>query len=122
MAHSPRFTGLCQQAKTRVTETDCDTVHQRISNQESFLLIDVREDCEWSQGRIPGATHLGKGIIERDIEKLCPEVSTEIVLYCGGGYRSLLAADALQKMGYTSVVSMAGGYRDWIAAKFPIVT
>jgi rhodanese-related sulfurtransferase len=120
MKHSPGFLALVHDAKKRVRETDVAAIWTRVSRGEKFNLIDIREDNEWEEGHLPGATHLGKGIIERDIEKLIPEENAEIVLYCGGGYRSALAADMLQKMGYTNVISMEGGYRGWVEAGHPI--
>ena len=102
-------------------ETDIERVHARLSNS-GFLLIDVREESEWQAGHLPNATHLGKGIIERDIEKRVPDPKTPLVLYCGGGYRSALAADALQRMGYANVESMAGGFSAWRDAGFEIET
>jgi rhodanese-related sulfurtransferase len=120
--HSPRFLQLVNAVRVNIRECTVQDVQARKARGESFLLIDVREDHEWAQGHIPGATHLGKGIIERDIEMLVPDPETEIVLYCGGGYRSALAADALQKMGYTRVISMDGGFRGWKEAGFPIET
>jgi rhodanese-related sulfurtransferase len=118
--HSPRFEKLSEEAKSRVRETDVETVKARLDRGERFHLIDVREESEWSGGHLPHATHLGKGIIERDIEKTIPDTDAEIVLYCGGGYRSALAADNLQKMGYTNVQSMDGGFRGWCEAGYPI--
>lgn len=99
-----------------------DAVKHRMDRGEKFLLIDVREDHEWAIDHLPGALHLGKGIIERDIEGKVPDVETEMILYCGGGYRSALAADALQQMGYTKVLSMDGGIRGWREKGFPLVT
>jgi rhodanese-related sulfurtransferase len=119
--HSPAFLKLVEDAKTRIRETTVDAVKANIDAGESFTLIDVREESEWAAGHIPGAIHLGKGIIERDIEVKIPDLSTPIVLYCGGGFRSALAADALQKMGYTNVVSMDGGWREWTQKGLPIV-
>lgn len=119
--HSPAFLKLVQDAKTRIRETTVDAVKANIDAGEIFTLIDVREESEWAAGHIPGAIHLGKGIIERDIEIKIPDLSTPIVLYCGGGFRSALAADALQKMGYTNVVSMDGGWREWTQKGLPIV-
>lgn len=116
MKHSKGFLALVNDARTRVRETDIAAIWARISRGEKFHLIDVREDNEWETGHLPGATHLAKGIIERDIENLIPDPSTEIVLYCGGGFRSALAADVLQRMGYTNVISMDGGYRGWVEA------
>ncbi|QDT39080.1 rhodanese-like domain-containing protein [Stratiformator vulcanicus] len=111
--HPPRFLEICEDARTRVTETDVPMIKQRLDAGESFELVDVREESEYAAGHIPGARHLGKGVIERDIEEAIPETLTEIVLYCGGGFRSALAADNLQKMGYTNVLSMDGGMRGW---------
>jgi rhodanese-related sulfurtransferase len=100
-------------AKTRVRETNVDAVKARMDRGEKFLLVDVREEGEYAKDHLPGAVHLGKGVIERDIEARVPQLDTEMVLYCGGGFRSALAADNLQKMGYTNVISMDGGIRDW---------
>jgi rhodanese-related sulfurtransferase len=119
MKHSPEFLRIVQDAKTRVRETNVEQVKQRLDRGEKFRLVDVREDSEWSRGHLPGAIHLGKGVIERDIENAIPEKSETIVLYCGGGYRSALAADGLQKMGYTNVFSMDGGWRGWVDAGYP---
>jgi rhodanese-related sulfurtransferase len=118
--HSPAFLALVQDAKQRIRQTTVPELKQRLEAKEEFLLIDVREDYEWVAGRIPGAIHLSKGIIERDIEEKCPNRGTEILLYCGGGYRSALVADNLQKMGYQRVVSVDGGFRGWAAAGFPV--
>jgi rhodanese-related sulfurtransferase len=120
MKHSPGFLALVNDAKRRVRESNVAAIWDRISRHEKFHLIDVREDNEWEKGRLPGAIHLGKGIIERDIEKIVPDMNAEIVLYCGGGYRSALAADALQRMGYHNVISMNGGFRDWTEAGHPV--
>jgi rhodanese-related sulfurtransferase len=120
MKHSRGFLALVSDAKQRVTETNVPAIWERVQAGEKFHLIDVREDNEWARGRLPGARHLGKGIIERDIETTIPDHDAEIVLYCGGGYRSALAADALQKMGYTRVISMDGGYRGWTEAGLPV--
>jgi rhodanese-related sulfurtransferase len=111
--HSPAFLAIVQDAKSRVRETNVDTIHSRLERNEKFTLVDVREDNEYAKEHIPGAIHLGKGVIERDIEVRVPDKGAEIVLYCGGGFRSALAADNLQKMGYTNVISMDGGIRDW---------
>jgi len=116
MKHAPGFLALVNDAKKRVRETNVAEVWARISRGEKFHLLDIREDNEWERGHLPGAKHLGKGVIERDIEKMIPDPAAEIVLYCGGGFRSALAADALQKMGYTNVISMDGGYRGWVEA------
>lgn len=120
--HSPRFLQLVNGVRVNIRECTVHDVQARLARGDKFLLIDVREDHEWAQGHIPGAVHLGKGIIERDIESLVPDTESEIVLYCGGGYRSALAAEALQKMGYTSVVSMDGGFRGWKEAGYPVET
>ena len=117
--HSPGFLAIVADAKTRVREVTVAETLQAV-NGGSARLIDVREDSEWEAGHANGADHLGKGIIERDIEKLVPDKDAELILYCGGGYRAALAADSLQKMGYTNVASMAGGWRAWIAAQGPI--
>jgi rhodanese-related sulfurtransferase len=114
--HSPAFLALVEEAKSRVRQTDVATVLDRTVTGERFHLLDVREDSEWDRGHLPGAVHIGKGVIERDIEKIIPNRDAEIVLYCGGGYRSVLAADALQRMGYRNVISMAGGYSGWLEA------
>jgi rhodanese-related sulfurtransferase len=119
--HSPRFEKLCQDAKSRVRELTVDDVKAKLDRREAFHLVDVREESEWAKDHLPGAVALGKGIIERDIEQTIPDLAAEIVLYCGGGYRSALAADNLQKMGYTNVLSMDGGIRDWRAKGFPLV-
>jgi len=107
-------------AKTRVRETNVDAVKHRLDRGEKFLLVDVREESEYAKDHLPGAVHLGKGIIERDIEARVPGLNTELVLYCGGGFRSALAADNLQKMGYTNVISMDGGIRDWREKGYPL--
>ncbi len=112
--HGSGFLQITANAKTRIHETDIETVYKRQQSDETFYLIDVREDSEWEKGHLPQAIHLGKGIIERDIEKRIPEYDAPIVLYCGGGFRSALAADNLQKMGYTNVESMDGGYHAWV--------
>ncbi|HEX2571224.1 MAG TPA: rhodanese-like domain-containing protein [Polyangia bacterium] len=119
MKHSPGFLALVDDAKKRVREVTIDEVRARQERGERFHLVDVREDREWQAGHIVGATHLGKGIIERDIETAIPDHDADLVLYCGGGYRSALAADALQKMGYRKVVSMDGGWRDWTTKGYP---
>jgi rhodanese-related sulfurtransferase len=111
--HPPRFLAIVGDAKSRVRETTVEAIHSRMDRNEKFVLIDVREDNEFAKDHLPGALHLGKGIIERDIEQRVPDLDTEIVLYCGGGFRSALAADNLQKMGYRNVISMDGGIRGW---------
>ena len=119
MAHSPQFLKLVNEAKARVKETNVEDVKRRMEAGEKFLLVDVREDNEWANGHVPMAVHLGRGIIERDIEAAVPDTSTKMILYCGGGFRSALVADNLQKMGYTNVESMDGGWKGWLAAGLP---
>ena len=120
MQHSERFLAIVDDAKSRVREIAPTELKQKMEKGEAFALIDVREASEFEAGRLPGAQHLCKGIIERDIEQAVPDAGTEIVLYCGGGFRSALAADNLQKMGYTRVLSLAGGWRGWTEANYPI--
>ena len=120
--HSPGFLALVEQARQHVREISIPEYGTRHQRGEHPVLIDVREEHEWSEGHIPGALHLGKGIIERDIEATVPDRATHLVLYCGGGFRSALAADALQKMGYTRVASMDGGWREWTARGLPVST
>jgi rhodanese-related sulfurtransferase len=119
MEHSPRFLALVEETKKRVKEISIAEVRARVDRGEAFALVDVREDGEWAAGRIRGARHLGRGVIERDIEKTFPDTGGEIILYCGGGFRSALAADSLRQMGYTRVLSMAGGWREWLASGGP---
>ncbi|MDZ4688850.1 MAG: rhodanese-like domain-containing protein [Planctomycetaceae bacterium] len=119
--HGERFVQLVEAVRGGIRECTVQDVKARQDRGEGFLLVDVREDHEWAAGHLPQATHLGKGIIERDIETTAPDPATEIVLYCGGGYRSALAADALQKMGYTNVISMDGGFRGWKEAGHSVV-
>lgn len=119
MSHAPGFLKIVQDAKTRVTECTVDDVVAKQAKQHPFIFVDVREDDEWKAGRAKGAIHLGKGVIERDVEATIPDKSREIILYCGGGFRSALAADALQKMGYTNVISMDGGIKAWRAQGLP---
>jgi rhodanese-related sulfurtransferase len=119
MKHSEGFLNIVNDAKSRVQETNVDEVKKRLDRGDKFTLVDVREDNEWGKGHLPGAVHLSKGIIERDIEAAVPDKNAEIVLYCGGGFRSALAADNLQKMGYKKVISMDGGWRGWNEAKYP---
>ena len=118
--HSPGFLKVVQDAKTRVRECTVADVKAKLDRGEKFTLIDVREESEWAKDHLPGAIHLGKGVIERDVEQKVPDHATPIVLYCGGGFRSALAADNLQKMGYTNVISMDGGVRDWRAKGYPM--
>src|SRR5712692_2470450 len=117
--HSPAFLKLVEEAKARVRETNVPEVKQRLDRGDKFLLVDVREESEWARGRLPGAMHLSKGIIERDIETTIPDKAAPIVLYCGGGFRSVLVAENLQRMGYTNVVSMDGGWRGWVETGHP---
>jgi rhodanese-related sulfurtransferase len=119
MKHSPGFLRIVEDAKARVRETDVATVLARLKKGEKLLLVDVREDNEWAKGHVAGAVHLGKGVIERDAETALPNKDAEVILYCGGGFRSALAADNLQKMGYTRVLSMDGGWRGWTEAGGP---
>ena len=120
MQHAPRFLKIVNDAKSRVKETTVDEVRNRLDAGEKFLLVDVREESEFSKDHLPGAIHLGKGVIERDIETRVPDLKTPLVLYCGGGFRSALAADNLQKMGYTNVISMDGGVREWREKNYPM--
>jgi len=120
MKHSEAFEKLCEDARSRVREVTAAEVKRKLDAGEQFRFIDVREDHEWQKDHAAGAEHLGRGIIERDIEKVAPEKTAEIVLYCGGGFRSALAADNLQKMGYTNVLSMAGGIKAWREAGYPL--
>ncbi len=122
MQHSPRFLQLVGDAKSRVRETTVDEVKARLDRGERPTILDVREESEFAKDHLPGAIHLGKGILERDVEGRFPDTSAELILYCGGGFRSALAADALQKMGYTNVVSMDGGIRDWRAKGYPLTS
>ncbi len=119
--HSEAFVKLVQDAKGRVKEEDFRETKKRLDAGEKIVLIDTREESEWARGHIPGAVHLSKGIIERDIEKTVPDKDATVVLYCGGGFRSALAADNLQKMGYRNVISMDGGWRGWTEAGFPVI-
>jgi rhodanese-related sulfurtransferase len=120
MKHSPGFLAIVDDAKTRVTQCTVADVKARLDRGERLQLVDVREDSEWAVDRAAGARHIGRGVLERDVESLIPDKATPIVLYCGGGFRSALAADNLQKMGYTKVVSMDGGIRAWREAGLPI--
>ncbi len=119
MKHSPGFLKLVADAKTRIREAGVHEVKKRLDAGEKLILVDVREESEWARGHLPGAVHLGKGVIERDIEQAVPDHTAPLVLYCGGGFRSALAADNLQKMGYTNVMSMDGGWRGWTDAGYP---
>ena len=118
--HPPRFLKIVDDSKTRVRETNVDEVKARMDRGDKFLLVDVREESEFAKDHLPGSIHLGKGIIERDIEARVPQLDSEMILYCGGGFRSALAADNLQKMGYTNVISMDGGIREWREKGYPL--
>ena len=120
MQHTPRFLQLVTDARKRVREVTVDDVKVRLDRGDKFLLVDVREESEWAKDHLPGAVHMGKGVIERDVEQRVPDTSTPLILYCGGGFRSALAADNLQKMGYTEVLSMDGGIRGWREKGFPL--
>jgi rhodanese-related sulfurtransferase len=118
--HPTRFLKIVEDAKSRVRETNVDEVKSRLDRGDKLVLIDVREDREFDADHLPGAVHLGKGIIERDVEAKYPDLQTELILYCGGGFRSALAADNLQKMGYSNVISMDGGIRGWREKEYPL--
>lgn len=118
--HSPAFLALVDDLKTNVREVSIRETQDRLRDNPDARLIDIREDSEWANGRAAGAEHIGKGVIERDIEEKVPQKDAELILYCGGGFRSILAADALQKMGYTNVASMAGGWREWRDSGAPV--
>jgi len=118
--HPPRFLKLVEDARSRVKELTVDQVKTKLDRGEKFHLVDVREESEWAKDHLPHAVHMGKGVIERDIEKQLPDTSAQIVLYCGGGFRSALAADNLQKMGYQNVFSMDGGIRGWREKNYPL--
>src|SRR5512147_2731077 len=120
MRHAPGFLRLVDAARARIRECTVADVKRRLDAGERFHLIDVREGDEWSRGHLPHAQHLSKGIIERDVESAIPDPNADIVLYCGGGYRSVLAADNLRLMGYTNVTSMDGGWRAWTESGYPI--
>lgn len=119
MKHTEAFERLVAEIKPRIREISIDEVLQKQANKHHFRFVDVREDHEWVEGHAPGAEHIGRGILERDVEKHIPDYAEEIVLYCGGGYRSAMAADNIQKMGYTNVFSMAGGMRGWRERNLP---
>ncbi|HEV2351890.1 MAG TPA: rhodanese-like domain-containing protein [Terriglobia bacterium] len=121
MHHSPGFLKLVDVSKKHVKQTTVKDVKGKMDAGDKFLLVDCREESEWARGHLPGAIHLSKGIIERDIERAVPDTGAQIIIYCGGGFRSALAADNLQKMGYTDVISMDGGWRGWTEAGLPTV-
>jgi len=118
--HSAGFVNLVEEARAQVQECACQDVHRQLEAGEDFHLVDVREDHEWRKSRIRGAVHLGRGILERDVEHRFPDPDADLVLYCAGGYRSILAAESLQKMGYRRVRSMAGGWRAWKELGYPL--
>jgi len=118
--HNQGFLGMVQKALETIPEYDVHEVKNKIEQSQDFILVDVREDREWVQGNIPSSIHIGKGVIERDVANLIPNQETEIVLYCQGGYRSALAGESLKEMGYKNVLSMSGGFSDWVNNKFPV--
>jgi rhodanese-related sulfurtransferase len=118
--HPPRFLKIVDDARSRIRETNVNEIKSRLDRGDRFLLLDVREESEYAKDHLPGAIHMGKGVIERDVEAKVPDLNAEIVLYCGGGFRSALAADNLQKMGYTNVLSMDGGIRGWREKGYPL--
>tara|TARA_B110000263_G_C15058283_1_gene396185 strand:+ start:307 stop:678 length:372 start_codon:yes stop_codon:yes gene_type:complete len=120
MNHNKSFLDLVRDALSRVSEIDAIQLSKKIEGQENIYIIDTREDREWVKGRIPQSIHLGKGIIERDIENSIPDRESEIILYCQGGFRSALAADNLLKMGYSKPISLSGGFGDWVSNKFEV--
>ncbi|GJQ59827.1 MAG: sulfurtransferase [Candidatus Scalindua sp. AMX11] len=118
--HAERFLNIVDDAKSRINEITIDEVKAKVERGDTFSLVDVREESEWKKGHIPNAIYIGKGVIERDIEKIITNTESKIILYCGGGFRSALAADSLQKMGYLDVSSMDGGYGGWVKAGYPV--
>lgn len=120
MQHNPRFLALVEGIRARVEETDVRQIRRWQEEGRTFILVDVREESEWANGHLPGAVYLGRGVIERDIETRYPDPATELYLYCGGGFRSILAADNLRQMGYSRVVSVDGGFRGWKDAGYPV--
>lgn len=120
MSHSPAFLGLIESVHSSVRDVSVEQTRAKLQDNPQLRFVDVREDKEWDAGHAAGAIHMGKGVIERDIETMIPDKDAEIILYCGGGFRSVLAADAIQKMGYTNVASMAGGWREWKAVGAPV--
>jgi rhodanese-related sulfurtransferase len=121
-SHPPRFLKIVDDARSRIRETTVEVVKSRLERGDKFILVDVREESEYQRDHIPGAIHMGKGVIERDIEQKVPDANAELVLYCGGGFRSALAADNLRKMGYTNVISMDGGIRGWRERGYPLTS
>ena len=122
LKHTQRFIDIVNEVKAMIRETAIVDVQRKLTANNNFYFIDVREESEWQKGHLPKAIHLSKGVIERDIEKIIPDVNAEIILYCGGGSRSALAALNLQKMGYTNIWSMQGGFRGWLEAGFGVTT
>ena len=120
MEHSPGFLKVVNEARPRVKEVTLEQARQRLATNPKAILVDVREDIEWQNGHASQAVHLGKGILERDIEKLFPDVNAEIIMYCGGGYRSVLTCEVAQRMGYKNVSSLIGGYKALVAEKWPM--
>ena len=120
--HSPRFLHIVQESKKHIRETNVEEVKTRLDRGEQLCLVDVREESEWARDHLPGAVHLSKGVLERDVEERLPDTNAEIILYCGGGFRSALAAENLQRMGYTNVFSMDGGIRDWCGKGYPLTS
>ena len=120
MQHSPGFLKLVNEARSRVKEITVDEARDRLARNPKAVLMDVREDHEWQAGHAAQAVHLGKGILERDLEKTIPDIAAEVIMYCGGGYRSALTADAAQRMGYRNVCSLIGGYKGLVAARWPM--
>lgn len=118
--HNPGFVAIVNEARTRVREFSIEEFRSRLERGEAWVLVDIREDSEWDQGHLPNAVHLGKGVIERDVETKFPDKTSPLVLQCGGGFRSILAADTLQRMGYSNVVSLGGGYSEWEGCGLPI--
>jgi rhodanese-related sulfurtransferase len=120
MQHAPGFLKLVEDARSRIQEVTVDQLRERLARNPQAIILDVREDHEWTQGHARGSRHLGKGILERDLEKEVPDFNAEIIMYCGGGFRSALAAEAAQKMGYKNVTSLVGGYKGLVAAHWPM--
>lgn len=118
--HSPGFLKIVEDAKSRITEISIEEYQKRVAAGEKLVLVDVREDREWEKGHLPGAVHIGRGVLERDIEAAFPDKEAPLVLQCGGGFRSALSCDNLQRMGYTRVMSLDGGYRGWIERGLPV--
>jgi rhodanese-related sulfurtransferase len=117
--HAPRFLKIVEESRKRVREISVDEVKKKLDAGEKFMLVDVREDNEWAKDHLPGAVHMGRGIIERDIEERVPDLGTSMIFYCGGGFRSAMVADNLQRMGYSNVISMDGGVREWREKGYP---